>query len=98
MKKPSADTEILEWFRKKGKLTIEANKEYYVTLEYANNKYIYRFGDTLENADTEVKEMQEIEVLHYLKAHYVRKAKFWHKQEIKTAEEIWKYIQENPYI
>jgi hypothetical protein len=98
MSKISADTQILDWFRKKQKLTIEGNKEYYITLEYSNAKYIYRFGDSLANQDTEVKEMPDYEVLEYLKAHYIRKAKSLHKKEIRKPEDVWNYIQENPYI
>lgn len=93
-----ADTKILDWLRKKDKLVIEGNKEYYITLEYFKGKYIYRFGDTAINEDTEVKEMPEQEVLSYLKSHIAGKAKFWHKKDIFLPEDIWKYIQENPHI
>lgn len=98
MSKLNPDAEILDWFRKKGSLTIEGNKEYYIILDYAKGKYIYRFGDTMINEDTEVREMPEIELLEYLKAHYVRKAKFWHKKNLRGAQEIWDYIKENPDI
>ncbi len=94
----SADTQILDWFRKKGQMTIEGNKEYYVILEFSGGKYIYRFGDTMINEDTEVKEMNEPEFLMYIKSHFVSKAKFWHKKNLRTSEEVWKYIQENPHL
>ncbi len=98
MSKLSADEQILDWFCKKAKLVIEANDEYYIHVEFAKGKYIYHFGDTNTNKDTETREMVEPEVLQYIKAHYVRKAQVLHKKTIKTPLEVWNYIQENPYI
>ena len=89
------DSKILNWFRKKGELILQGNREYYETLEFLNGKYIYRYGDTMINEDTEVKEIAESEVLAYLKSHIAGKAKLWAKIDIKTSEDIWKYIQEN---
>lgn len=92
------DGQILTWFQKKGQLVIEGNKEYYVILEFSKGKYLYRFGDTDTNSDTETREMYEVEIIEYLKSHYIRKAKYFDKVDIKREEEIWKYIQENPNI
>jgi len=98
MSKLSSDAKIMDWFRQKGQLIIEGNKEFYVIIEYSGGKYIYRFGDTITNEDTEVKEMQEIELLEYLKAHFVQKAKVFKKLRLRSSDEVWSFIQENPYI
>ena len=90
-----ADALILNWFRKNGKLVLQGNREYYETLEFANGKYIYRYGDSMINEDTEVKEIAESEVMAYLKSHISGKAKLWAKRDISSPEDIWKYIQEN---
>ena len=90
-----ADAKILNWFRKKGELILQGNREYYETLEFLNGKYIYRYGDTMINEDIEVKEIAESEVLSYLKSHIADKAKLWAKMDIKTSEEIWNYIEGN---
>jgi hypothetical protein len=98
MKKLSADDQILDWLRKKGSITIEGNKEYYVIIDYSKSKFIYRFGDTVLNEDTEVKEMNEIEILEYIKGYFVRKAQVFHQKKLRNNEEVWNYIQENPNI
>lgn len=98
MSKLSSDAKIMDWFRQKGQLIIEGNKEYYIIIEYTGGKYQYRFGDSVTNQDTEVKEMQEIELLEYLKAHFVRKAKVLKKLTLRSSDEVWTFIQENPYV
>jgi len=98
MSKLSADEQILDWLRKKGSITIEGNKEYYVIIDYAKGKFIYRFGDTILNEDTEVKEMHEIEILEYIKGYFVRNAQVFQQKKLRSYEEVWDYIKENPNV
>ena len=98
MSKLSADEQILDWLRKKGSITIEKNDEYYVVIDYVKSKFIYRFGDSEHGKDTEVKEMHEVEILEYIRGYFVRKAQVIHQKKLRSSEEVWNYIQENPNI
>lgn len=96
MNKTSPDGMILQWLQNRVKLVIEENNEYYITLEYAKNKYMYRFGDSITRQDTEVREMPEIEALEYIKAYYKGRARSIAKLNLRSPEEIWNYINEHP--
>jgi P pilus assembly chaperone PapD len=98
MSKVNPEKEILKWIQKQGKLQIENNEEFYITLEYSGGKYIYRFGDTVTQKDTEVKEMKDPEVLIYFQSHVVSKAKSKDKLLLKSTEQVWNYLENNSYI
>jgi hypothetical protein len=98
MSKVNPEMEILNWIQKKGKLQIENNEEFYITLEYSSGKFIYRFGDTSTQKDSEVKEMKGPEALIYFQSHIVSRAKSKDKLTLKSTEQVWNYIKNNSYI